>query len=71
MPGLHVRPNLAVPMTLVSVGMKLAIKYGLDREESKRINYDEIMQMIASGAEGRLVDVLDEESGEKVEIYVE
>jgi hypothetical protein len=63
--------NVAIPLALVSVGLKLGIKYGLDREELKRINYDEIMQMIEGGAEGKMVDVLDEESGERVEVYVE
>ena len=63
--------NVSIPLALVSVGLKLGIKYGLDRDELKGINYDDIMQMIESGAEGKMVDIIDEESGEKVEVYVE
>lgn len=35
------------------------------------IDFNEILQMIKAGEEGKLVDVTDEEKSEKVEIYVE
>ena len=63
--------NVSVPLALVSVGLKLGMKFGLEKEELKGFNYDEIIQMIQAGEEGKIVDVLDEDSGEKVEVYVE
>ncbi len=63
--------NVSVPLALVSVGLKLGMKFGLDKEELKGFNYDEIIQMIQAGEEGKIVDVLDEDSGEKVEVFVE
>jgi hypothetical protein len=63
--------NVSVPLSLVSVGLKLGMKFGLDREELKGFDFDEIINMIEAGEEGKLVDVTDEERGEKVEVFVE
>ena len=63
--------NVSVPLALVSVGLKLGMKFGPHKEDLKGVDLNEIMQMIQSGVEGKLVDVVDDESGEKVEIYVE
>lgn len=63
--------NVSVPLSLVSTGLKLGIKFGLDRDELKGFDFDEIIHQIQAGEEGKLVDVVDEESGEKVEIYIE
>jgi hypothetical protein len=63
--------NVSIPLSLVSVGLKLGMKFGLDREELKGFDFDEIIHMIEAGEEGKLVDVVDDESGEKVEVFVE
>lgn len=63
--------NVSVPLSLVSVGLKLGMKFGLDKDELKGFNFDEIIQLIQAGAEGKLVDVVDEDTGEQVEVYVE
>jgi hypothetical protein len=63
--------NVSVPLSLVSVGLKLGMKFGLDREELKGFDFDEIIHLIEAGEEGKLVDVTDEERGEKVEVFVE
>lgn len=63
--------NVSIPLALVSVGLKLGMKFGPHKEDLKGVDLNEIMQMIQSGVEGKLVDVVDDESGEKVEIYVE
>jgi len=47
------------------------IKFGPHKEELNGVDFNEIVQMIEAGAEGKLVDVLAEERGEKVEVYVE
>ncbi len=43
----------------------------MDREGLEGFDFDEIIHMIKAGEEGKLVDVVDEEHGEKVEVYVE
>ncbi|MBA1335000.1 MAG: hypothetical protein HPY66_0622 [Firmicutes bacterium] len=63
--------NVSIPLSLVSMGLKLGMKFGLDREELKDFDYDDIIRMIEAGEEGKLVDVVDEEKNEKVEVYVE
>lgn len=52
-----------VPLSLVSVGLKLGMHFGLDKEELKGLDLNDIIRMIEAGEEGRLVDVVDEERG--------
>jgi len=63
--------NISIPLSLVSIGLKLGTKFGLDKADLKGIDFNEIIQLIQEGEEGKLVDVIDEESGEKVEVYVD
>ncbi len=60
----HVR----LPLNLVSWGLKLGSRY---TDELSGIDTDELMEALRSGAEGKLVEVMDEEDGEHVEIFVE
>ncbi len=60
--------NVNIPMGLVNVGIKLGARFTPSNAE---IDYDEIMEAIQSGASGRLVDLEDLESGERVEVWVE
>jgi hypothetical protein len=65
--------NVNVPISLVEVGLKLAKKYDPKMKDSglENIDIDEILSAIKNGAEGKIVDVIDEESQTKVKIYVE
>lgn len=63
--------NVSIPLSLVSIGLKLGTKFGLDKADLKGIDFNEVIQLIQEGEEGKLVDVIDEESGEKVEVYVD
>ncbi len=60
--------NVNIPMSLVNVGIKLGARF---TPSSADIDYNEIVEAIKSGASGRLVDVEDVESGERVEVWVE
>ncbi len=60
--------NINIPMSLVNVGLKMGARFAPDIEG---INFDEIMEAIRSGSQGKIVDVVDEEDGERVEIYIE
>ena len=65
--------NVNVPISLVEVGLKLAKKYDPKMKDSglENIDIDEILTAVKNGAEGKIVDVIDEESQTKVKIYVE
>ena len=58
--------NMRMPWSLVNVGVSMGARFA--REE---IKVDEFTKAIQAGAEGRIMDVVDEEDGERVEIFVE
>ena len=65
--------NINIPIALVDVGLKLAKTYDPKLKESglDKINIDEIVEAVKNGAEGKIVDVEDEENQTKVKVYVE
>ncbi len=65
--------NVNIPISLVDVGFKIAKAYTpeLNADELKDIDFEEIIKAIKDGAEGKIVDVYDEESNTTVEVYVE
>ena len=60
--------NVSIPMGLVNVGIKMGARFA---PEVEGVNFDEVISSIKQGAYGRLVDITDEEGGERVEIYVD
>jgi hypothetical protein len=60
--------NINIPMSLVNVGLKMGARFAPDIEG---IDFDEVMEAVRSGSQGKIVDVVDEEDGERVEIYIE
>jgi len=60
--------NVNIPMGLVNVGMKMGAKF---TPEIEGIDLDEISEAIQGGQQGKVLDVIDEEEGERVEIFVE
>lgn len=65
--------NVNIPIALVDVGLKLAKNYDPKLKDSglDKINIDEIVEAVKNGAEGKIVDVEDEESQTHVQVYVE
>jgi hypothetical protein len=61
------RPKATVnlPLGLVDAGLNIASQY------APGIAFDELIEAINAGAEGKIIDVVDEEDGEHVEIYIE
>lgn len=64
----RVKVNINIPMGLVNVGIKMGARFA---PEVEGVNYDEIMEAIRSGQQGKIMDITDEEDGEHVEIFVE
>lgn len=60
--------NVNIPLGLVNVGLKMGARFA---PEIEGMNLEEIVAAIKSGAQGKIVDVTDEEDGEQVEIFVE
>jgi len=60
--------SVNIPMGLVNAGIKMGARFAPDLEG---VDFDEVSEMINSGAQGKIVDVVDNEEGERVEIFVE
>ena len=60
--------SVNIPMGLVNVGMKMGARFA---PEMEGVDFDELTDAIRSGASGKVLDVIDEEEGERVEIFVE
>jgi hypothetical protein len=66
------RVNINVPLGLVDLATRMGVRFGAQKApELGEIDLNEIMAAIKSGAEGKIVDVEDEEKGEHMEVYVE
>ncbi len=60
--------SINIPMGLVHVGMRMGAKFAPDMSG---VNIEEIIQAVKEGFHGRIIEVQDDEQGERVEIYVE
>jgi hypothetical protein len=60
--------NVNIPMGLVNVGIKMGARFS---PELEGMDFDEISDLVKSGGHGKVLDVFDEEEGERVEIFVE
>ena len=60
--------NVNLPLGLVSAGLRLGQRYA---PELNGINWDELLDEIQRGANGKLIEVEDQEDGERVEIFVD
>jgi len=63
-----VKANINLPMTLVSVGLRMGARFAPDLDG---VDFDEVMEAINSGMRGKILDVEDDEGSERVEIFVE
>lgn len=59
------KASVNLPIALADVGLNIAAKYAPD------VAFDELIAAIQEGAQGKLIDVYDEEAGEHVEIFIE
>lgn len=58
--------NVNLPLGLVDAGMNIATQF------APNINFSQIADAVRSGElEGKIVDVMDEEDGEHIEVYVD
>ena len=62
------RVNVNLPFSLVTAATKLGARFSPQTED---LNWEEVITAIKVGASGKIVDVEDDEGGEKVEVFVE
>lgn len=62
------RVNVRLPLNLVSSGIRMGMRFA---PEVEGLNAEDLMSFIQSGEIGQIVDVMDEEDGEHVEVYIE
>lgn len=60
--------NVTLPMGLVHAGLRVAERFAPGVEE---FDMNELESLLAGGAEGKVIEVVDAEDNERVEIYVE
>lgn len=60
--------NVNLPMGLVNFGMKMGARFA---PEMENMDLDQIMEAIKEGAQGKIVEVEDDEDNERVQIYIE
>ncbi|MEN6410489.1 MAG: hypothetical protein ABFD44_12345 [Anaerolineaceae bacterium] len=63
-----IRVNVRLPINLVSAGMKMGARFS---PEVDGMDPDLLMRIINSGETGKVVDVIDDEDGEHVEVFIE
>lgn len=62
------KTSVNIPMGLMEWGLQIGAAFA---PEVGTINSEEIMDALQSGIEGKIVDVIDEEDGEHVEIFID
>jgi hypothetical protein len=62
------RVNVRLPVGLVGAGLKMGMKFS---PEIEGIDPNIINEFLESGEIGQIVDVFDEEDGERVEVFIE
>lgn len=62
------RVNVRLPLNLVGSGIRMGMKFS---PEIEGLDPNALMEWIQSGEMGQIVDVLDEEDGEHVEVFIE
>jgi hypothetical protein len=63
------KTNVKIPASMANFGMKMAAKYAPESIED--LDMEMIMEAMKNGGEGILVEVDDEEKGERVEVFLE
>jgi len=63
-----VKVNVNIPMALVNVGIKMGARFVPNAKET---DLEKLAEAMRSGAQGKVVDVEDDESEERVEVFVE
>jgi hypothetical protein len=62
------KATVSLPLSLMDWGLRVGAQFA---PEVGSLDLGELSEILTTGMEGKIVDVLDEEDGEHVEIYIE
>ena len=62
------KASVQIPLALVDAGMKIGAHFA---PEVEGVDMTNVMDALRSGVTGKIIDVVDDEDGEHVEIYIE
>ena len=62
------KATVQIPISLMEAGMKIGAHFA---PEIDGVNMDHLMEALRLGTTGKIIDVMDDEDGEHVEIFVE
>jgi hypothetical protein len=62
------KATVQIPLSLMEAGMKIGAHFA---PEIDGVNMDQLMDALRAGMTGKIIDVVDDEDGEHVEIFVE
>ena len=62
------RASVSIPLGLMDWGLKIGAQFA---PEVSDVNLSQLGEALRSGVEGKIIDVIDDEDGEHVEIFVE
>jgi hypothetical protein len=62
------KATVSLPLALMDWGLRVGAQFA---PEVGNIDLGELSDLLSEGMEGKIVDVMDEEDGEHVEIYIE
>ncbi len=63
----RVKVNVNLPMSVVNVGLKLGARFVPDAE----VDFASVMESIKSGQVGKVLEMVNNDEGERVEVWVE
>ena len=64
----RVRVNIRLPITVVTTGFKLGARFS---PEVEGLDMTMLMDSIRAGETGKIVDMIDDQAGEQVEVFLE
>ena len=62
------KASVQIPLALVDAGMKIGAHFA---PEVEGVDMSNVMDAMRSGVTGKIIDVIDDDDGEHVEIYIE
>ena len=62
------KASVQIPLSLVDAGMKIGAHFA---PEVEGVDMSNVMDALQSGMTGKIIDVMDDEDGEHVEIFIE
>ncbi|NIM95204.1 MAG: hypothetical protein GTO18_16020 [Anaerolineales bacterium] len=60
--------NVNLPIGLVNVGLRMGARFAPEMDD---MEFEELSEAMRQGMTGKIIDVVDEEEGQRVEIYLE